>query len=122
MARAAEAGFTLVESVVALAVFATAAVAVIELNTGNARALRQIESSVYARIVADNQMALAVAEPGLLPRGDASGEEEMAGRAWAWSRVVSATVDPDIDRIDVTVRLAGEERVAARLTGFRGRP
>ncbi len=115
-----QAGFTLVESVVALFVFATAAAAVIELNAGNARALQQLESSVYARIVADNQMALALAEPNAPPRGDASGEEEMAGRAWAWSRIVAPTVDPDIDRIDIAVRLAGDGRVAASLTGFRG--
>lgn len=118
--RARDGGFTLVESVVALAVFATAAVAVIELNAGSVRAARQIEESVYARIVADNQMALAVAEPGRLDRGDASGEEIMAGRSWTWSRLVAPTTDPDIDRIDVVVRLAGEERVASRLSGFRG--
>jgi general secretion pathway protein I len=103
-----------------LAVVATAAVAVIELNSGSERSLQQLEGSVYARIVADNQMALALAMPGPLDRGDATGEEEMAGRTWSWSRIVSSTVDPDIDRIDITVSLEGEEQAAARLPGFRG--
>ncbi len=120
MARGSEAGFTLVESVVALAVFSVAAVAVIELNVGSVRGLQQIESSVYARIVADNQMALALSDSGQVARGDASGEEEMAGRSWIWSRVVLGTVDPDIDRIDIVVRAEGEDRIAAQLTGFRG--
>jgi general secretion pathway protein I len=117
---AGQAGFTLVESVVALFVFATAAAAVIELNAGSVRALQRIESSVHARIVADNQMALAIGDYEAPERGVASGEEAIAGRTWAWTRTVAPTTDPDMDRVDVVVRLAGEEQIAATLTGFRG--
>jgi general secretion pathway protein I len=119
--RSREAGFTLVESVTALFVFAIAAAAVVELNTLNARAMIALERSVYARIVADNQMALALAEPGMLDRGAASGEEALAGRDWTWLRTVAPTPDADIDRVDIVVRAPGEERAAATLTGFRGR-
>jgi general secretion pathway protein I len=114
-------GFTLVESVTALFVFSLAAVAVLELNAGNARAMAQIESSVYARIVADNQMALALGSVVAPPRGLASGVETLAGRNWAWTRVVSPTTDESIDRVDVVVRQGEEDRVAASLSGFRGR-
>jgi general secretion pathway protein I len=107
--------------VTALFVFSVAAVAVLELSVQNARALGQLESSVYARIVADNQMALALGARIPPPRGEASGEEQLAGRAWEWRRVVDATVDPDIDRVEIVVREAGEDRVAATLLGFRGR-
>ena len=114
-------GFTLVESVAALFVFAIAAVAVVELNAQNVRAMSGLESSVYARIVADNQLALAIGDSAAPLRGEAAGEEEMAGRVFAWSRVIAATVDPDIDRIDVVVRQGEDQRPAAQLTGFRGR-
>jgi general secretion pathway protein I len=119
--RRSQAGFTLVESATALFVFAVAAVAVLELNTQNARAMQQLESAVYARIVADNQMALALGSAAPLERGAVSGEEALSGRAFAWSRVVAPTVDPDIDRVDVVVTIPGESRVAASLSGFRGR-
>ncbi len=118
--RASQAGFTLVESVTALFVFSVAAVAVLELNAQNARAASWIETSVYARIVADNQLALALGSADL-PRGEVLGEEELAGRLWRWSRNVTPTVDADIDRVDVIVAAAGEERVAATLVGFRAR-
>ena len=117
--RRGEAGFTLVESVTALFVFAVAAVALLELTIENARAGQILESSVYARIVAENQMALALGPSEAPPRGDASGVEEIAGRDWTWRRTIAPTVDPDIDRVDVVV-LDGE-RTAASLTGFRGR-
>jgi general secretion pathway protein I len=116
-----QSGFTLVESVTALFVFSVAAVAVLELNTQNARALQQLESSVYARIVADNQMAIAIGSSTALPRGDVSGEEEIAGRLFTWSRLVAPTVDADIDRVEIIVRLGDDSRPAASLLGFRGR-
>jgi general secretion pathway protein I len=120
MRRARESGFTLVESVTALFVFAVAAVAVLELNTQNARAMAQLETSVYARIVADNQMALALGTGAVPPRGAATGKETIAGRAYVWSRVVAPTTDPDIDRVEIAVRPLDDPRPAASMLGFRG--
>jgi general secretion pathway protein I len=114
-------GFTLAEAMTALFVFAVAAAAALALNTETARAMTGMETSVYARIIADNEMALTLGAKAAPDRGQSSGEEELAGRRWDWARLVSATPDPDVDRIDMTVRIKGEARVAASLTAFRGR-
>lgn len=119
-----EAGFTLMEAVAALGVFAIAALSLMRLNTENVRALGQIETAAYARLVAENQMAIALAETRAraLERGVSTGQEAMAGIEWSWTRVVAPTADPDVDRVEITVSPLDSDREAARLLGFRGRP
>lgn len=116
----AQAGFTLIEAVVALGVFSIAAMALLTFNGESIRAQISLEDATYARIVADNQMVLALTDPASRTRGVETGTEEQAGRLWAWTRVVSPTTDPELFRIDVEVRLDGAERLAAAVTGFRG--
>lgn len=116
----AQAGFTLIEAVVALGVFSIAAMALLTFNGESIRAQISLEDAAYARIVADNQMVLALTDPASRTRGVETGAEEQAGRLWVWTRVVSPTTDPELFRIDVEVRLDGAERLAAAVTGFRG--
>jgi len=116
----AQAGFTLIEAVVALGVFSIAAMALLTFNGESIRAQIALEDAAYARIVADNQMVLALTDPASRTRGVETGTEEQAGRLWMWTRVVSPTTDPELFRIDVEVRLDGAERLAAAVTGFRG--
>ncbi len=116
-----EAGFTLLEAVVALGVFAMAALALLRMNTENIRAQGALETSALARMVAENELALALADRTRSQRGVFEGEAELAGRDWVWLRTVAPTADPDIDRIQIVVRAEGSERTSAELVGFRGR-
>lgn len=114
----AEAGFTLIEAVVALGVFSLAALSLLSLNAQSARASSVHEEAAYARIVADNQLVLAMIDERSRQIGVDNGTERQAGIDWSWMRTVTPTTDPDLVRIDVTVRLEDDERVAAALTGF----
>jgi general secretion pathway protein I len=101
-------------------VIAVALAAIIKATgsaTGNAAYLRD---KTFAHWVAMNQMAelqLAQTYPSL---GKKNGEEEMANRTWYWSREVKTTLDKDIRRVEISVRLENNKDAAAltSVTGF----
>ncbi len=118
--RPADAGFTLVEAVVALGVFSIAVLALLRATGEQARSFRHIEEASMARFVADNVMAEAMIDPTARQRGVASGEVVLADLDWAWTRTITPTDDPAMLRLDVAVRAEGEQRVLAEATAFVG--
>lgn len=117
--RASERGLTLIEVMAALAVFSVAVIAIMKAGGENARAHAAMEERLFAGIVAENQLILAMTEEGELRQGARRGDERLAGRSWRWERRVSETTDPDLRQIDVVVRKAGETQALASLTAFR---
>ncbi|MGD2131798.1 MAG: type II secretion system minor pseudopilin GspI [Maricaulaceae bacterium] len=117
-----ESGFTLIEAMVALGVFSVAALSLLALNAETVRSTSALEEAAYARIVADNQLVLALINPRERLRGVDAGSEMQAGYEWRWTRTITATTDPDLLRIDVVVQREGEDRVAAAVTGFGSAP
>ncbi len=116
------AGFSLIEMLVALAVFSLAVIALLHLAGQNTRAAAVIEERVLAGVVADNRAVEAVlARPGELAPEDA-GEELSGDRAWRWTRRVEATDDSGIVRVRVTVSPVGTGAVSAEASVFRGAP
>ena len=107
------AGFTLIECLVALAVFGLAAMALLNLSGEGRRSAARVETRTLGGIVADNVAAEAMIAREL-PSGSASGQASLGGREWRWARVVSATDMPGVGRIDVRV-FADEEQAAARV-------
>lgn len=116
--RLARDGFTLVEMLVALAVFSLAAMALLNLSGENTRSAARVETRTLGGVVAEN-VAVEAAVAMQLPEGETSGRTELAGRAWRWTRTVLATDDPDILRIEV--RVQDDEGQAADRTLFRAR-
>lgn len=96
-------GFTLIEMMVALAVFSLAALALIRLESATIRGATVLDSTVIGHIVARNVAieAMTDARPPVL--GAARGSERNGGKDWNWTRVVAPTGDSRILRIDVTV-------------------
>lgn len=120
--RAAPAGFSLVEMLVALAVFALAVLGLLNLAGESTRTAVAIEERVLAAVVADN-VAVEAATLDVRDLADeASGREEAGGRDWRWTRRTSPTADPSLLRVDVRVLPPGEERVAAEVALFRSLP
>lgn len=116
--RRTEAGFTLIEIMVALAVFSLAAMALIRLEGAAIRSAGTVDETVMAQIVARNVAIDAVTDARAPTLGASSGVEANGKRQWRWTRNVAATGDQRIVRIDVTVRdQAG--RQAAQLTMVR---
>ncbi|WP_242146558.1 type II secretion system minor pseudopilin GspI [Sphingomonas sp. BAUL-RG-20F-R05-02] len=115
--RAAK-GFTLIEMMVALAVFALAALALIRLEGATIRGAGILDSALTGQIVARNVAIEAVTDAKRPTLGIATGTEQNDGKAWTWTRTVAATGDPRILRIDVAVRdVSG--RAAGKLTMVR---
>jgi general secretion pathway protein I len=115
-------GFSLIEMLVALAVFGLAVLALLNLAGESTRSAVVIEESLLAGVVADNRAVEAlVATPAELRRANA-GVELAGGRRWRWTREVHATANPAIVRIDIAVLPAGEQRIAAEAHVFRGHP
>ena len=111
-------GFTLIEIMVALAVFSLAALALIRLEGATIRGATIFDSTLTAQIVARNVAIEAVTDAKPPVIGDTAGVETNGGRAWSWTRHVEATGDARILRIDVTVADASGVR-QGRLTMVR---
>lgn len=113
------AGFTLIEILVALAVFSLAALALLNLSGENTRSAARVEARTLGGVVAEN-VAVEAAIAQTLSDGETSGATRLAGREWRWSRTAAPTEDPGIQRIDV--RITGDEGQVADRVLFRARP
>ena len=101
---AGERGFTLLEILVALAVFSLAALALIRLESASVRGVTILDRTMLASMVARNVALEAVTDGRAPARGQSAGVEVNGGQAWRWARMVAPTGDVRILRIDVTVQ------------------
>jgi len=109
-------GFTLIEMLVALAVFSLAALALLNLSGESTRSAARVQARTLAGVVAEN-IAVEAMVSARLPVGETSGETMLAGQTWRWRRVVSGTEVPGMGRIDV--RVFDDEGQAAERVLFR---
>lgn len=111
-------GFTLIEMLVALAVFSLAAMALLNLSGENTRSAARVETRTLGGVVAENLAVEAATLPSI-GEGTSSGQVELAGRRWRWTRAVTATDVAGMLRIDV--RVDDAEGQAAQRILFRAR-
>ncbi|HEY6096241.1 MAG TPA: type II secretion system minor pseudopilin GspI [Gallionellaceae bacterium] len=113
------AGFTLVESLIALAILAIAMAAIARASGSNTLHVDALRTRILADWVAENRLALHSARGDWLPVGVQSGEEIQAGGRYLWKEEISSTPNPAFRRIDISVSPPGEpELVVRKLTGF----
>jgi len=113
-----EAGFTLVEMLVALAVFSLAALALLRLEGASVGNAARLQEQALAQIVARNIAVEALTDPVPPTLGATSGIVANGGRQWRWSRNVVPSPEPRIQQIEIDVRSASGPE-GARLTIFR---
>ncbi len=96
-------GFTLLEVMLALAVFAFAATALLKVAGSSLMGTASLERLSVAQWVAANQLVEANLEQNWPPKKK-SGTSEMAGREWHWQRLIQETEDKNMRAITVEVR------------------
>lgn len=119
--RASQSGFTLLEVLVALAVFSVAALALLNLETVTTSNTIALQDRTVGQIVARNIAVEALSAPSPPSQGAESGEAVNAGRQWVWTRQTGESPEARILQIDIAVRNDSGDQVAA-LTVFRFAP
>ncbi|EDP58856.1 type II secretion system minor pseudopilin GspI [Vibrio sp. AND4] len=94
-------GMTLLEVLVALAVFAIAAISVIRSVSQHINTVSYLEEKMFAAMVVDNQMANVMLSTEKLKVK--KGTEELAGRTWYWKVTPVTTAQPLLKAFDVSV-------------------
>jgi len=121
-------GFTLIEILVALAIFAVVSITIygrigdLLLQTGS------LEARTFATWIAQNTLTRLQLEqvPGEAPSAGRTVENvAMANRDWELQTEISATADPGLRRVEIRVHHVnsdgrGDSDSVARLTGFLG--
>jgi general secretion pathway protein I len=116
-----EQGFTLIEMLVALAIFSLAALALLRLEGATVKTTGQLQDQALAQIVARNIAVEALTDPVPPAMGNASGETVNAGRSWRWLRSTGASPEPRIQQIAIQVR-SNDGPASASLVIFRRAP
>jgi len=118
---AGEAGFSLFESIVALAVFALAAVSAVSLVTQNVLSANQLEARMFAGFVAENILVETRLQPQLV-LGVSDGEVSMGGYDFDWQRDIQETGETNLRSVMVSVRLRDAQQVLQVRNGFQTEP
>ncbi len=106
-------GFTLLEIMVALAIFSLAALAMVRLQGYSVRSTAVLGDSGMAWQVARNLAVERLSDPAPPVIGDENGEEVNGGQNWDWTVSTKKTDDARLLRIDILVAGTG---LAARRT------
>lgn len=118
-AEPGEAGFTLIEMLVALAIFSLAALALLRLGGATAANSARLQEQGVAQIVARNLAVEVLTDPEPPGFGVLTGEAINAGRRWTWTRTTARSPEARIQQIEIRVANAAGGPGRANLTIFR---
>ena len=117
--RPGDKGFTLLETLVALAILAIALAAVMRATAASTNHAEAMRIRIVADWIAQNRLAQHTARGDFLPVGVQNGEETQAGIRLIWKEEIGVTPNPAFRRIEVSVYKPEEPQSALRrLSGF----
>ncbi len=113
LTRKADSGFTLIESLVALAVLAISAIALLGATEAHVARIGGLQQRAAAGWAAENH--LVELSLGLSPAAE---PDPLLGYPVRLTTTLSATTDPDLARLDITAHIGSSPAPVTRLTGF----
>lgn len=111
-------GFTLLELLVALAVFSIAALALLRLDAVAVASAADLSAREGMMLVAENEAARIATDPGPLTLGTSTRSLTNGGRSFTLQQSVTATPDPRLVRVDLLVT-SPDWNTSTRLTLVR---
>lgn len=111
--RSADAGFTLIETLVALAILAMSAVSLLGATEAHIARIYALETRAAAQWVAENYLAELT-----LGLTTSDGDTLMNGVLFTVEATRTPTQDPDLAQVDIIARDIVDGRDYGRLTGF----
>ena len=120
--RETERGFTLIEMLVALAIFSLAALALLRLGGASATNSASLADQAIAQTVARNLAVETLTDPQPPAFGASQGDAVNGGRRWRWTRTVSRSPEARIQQIEILVQPEAGGPGRASLTIFRRGP
>jgi general secretion pathway protein I len=115
-------GFTLIEMLVALAIFSLAALALLRLGGATAVNSARLNDQALAQMVARNLAVETLTDPAPPPFGIGGGDVINGGRRWRWIRTVTRSPEARIVQIEIAVAPEAAGPGRARLIVFRRGP
>ncbi|MBB3943717.1 general secretion pathway protein I [Sphingorhabdus rigui] len=110
-------GFTLLEIMVALAIFSLAALAMVRLQGYSVRSTSNLGDSSMAWQVARNVAVEILSNPAPPTLGETRGEEMNGGQNWRWTATASPTDNTRLVMVEIDVVGTGNAALRkARLT------
>ena len=99
-----DAGFTLIEMLVALSVFSIAALALMRLDGFALSTAADLDARAMANLVVRNEAALAATDVGPIVRGTTQTNVTNGGRHFTVRKTISPTDDQRLVRIDLVAQ------------------
>ena len=113
MSRKPDTGFTLIETLVALAILAMSAVALLGATEAYIARIADLDSRAAAQWAAENMLSELTLGSPLNESPD-----PLLGISFVLATADTPTSDPELSRIDITATDTASDQVFARLTGF----
>ena len=120
MAKLTQEGMTLLELLVALAVFSLSAIAILDTIGSTTQQVSFLENKTLAHWIASNQIELQRQDTKWPNIGVRRAEQEMANRTWYITSRVQATARRDMRRLTVEVRASRDGEVLGQRDWFFG--
>lgn len=105
-------GFTIIEVMLAMAVFAIAGVALLGTADTHFKNLSHLEAKMMANWVASNQLVEVTLDKNWPPKNNKKGKVELAGREWFWLQKSIETTDNNMKAVVIEVRLEEKQKLA----------
>lgn len=112
-----DAGFSLFESLVALAVFSLAAISTLTLINQNLQSAGYLEARTYAGFLAEN-LLVETRLAQVIPNPETVGDTSMGGFEFHWQRDIVETGQGDLKQVTVMVFMKNRTQAFAIRHGF----